>query len=123
MWTRKQRKAAEGQRATSIAATPREFAQVVERTEPCAEGLPSSGTANGARIENTRLRVVTTMNNSGSVSSLEVPPERVEEFAAGARQIIDARLQTHAGECPDFWKIVAGLYTPAPEENSPHDDH
>ncbi|MGH1571029.1 hypothetical protein ACRAWG_10475 [Methylobacterium sp. P31] len=61
------------------------------------------------------------MHNSDPVAPLEVPAERVEEFAEAARQIIDARLQAHAGQCPDFWKIVAGLYTPAPEEDPPDD--
>jgi hypothetical protein len=77
--------------------------------------------SNSSRIENTRPRVDTIMHNSGPASSPEVPVERVEEFAEAARQIIDARLQAHAGECPDFWEIVAGLYTPAPEEDQPAD--
>lgn len=59
------------------------------------------------------------MCNSDPISSPEVPVERVEEFAEAARQIIDARLHAHAGECPDFWKIIAGLYTSAPEEDPP----
>jgi len=100
----------------------REFSRVVERAELCGEGLRSSGTANAARIENIRLRVVAIMHNNGSTSSPEVPVERVEEFAEAARQMIDARLQAHAGECPDFWKIVAGFYTPAPEEDPPPDE-
>jgi hypothetical protein len=91
----------------------------VERAELCGEGLRSSGTANGAWIENIRLRVVTIMNDSGSTFSPEVPVERIEEFAEAARRMIDARLQAHAGECPDFWKIVAGFYTPASEEDPP----
>lgn len=48
--------------------------------------------------------------------TLEVPAECVEEFSEAARRVIDARLQMHAGECPDFWKIVASLYAPEPEE-------
>jgi hypothetical protein len=44
------------------------------------------------------------------VNPLEVPSEHVEEFAQAARQVIDARLRAHPGECPDFWEIVTGLY-------------
>ncbi|MGH1571104.1 hypothetical protein ACRAWG_10925 [Methylobacterium sp. P31] len=62
------------------------------------------------------------MHNSDPADPLEVPAECVEEFAEAARQIIDARLQAHAGECPDFWKIVAGLYTLAPEEDLQADE-
>lgn len=62
------------------------------------------------------------MHNSDPAAPLEVPAECVEEFAEAARQVIDARLQAHAGGCPNFWKIVEGLYTPAPEEDPPADD-
>jgi len=42
---------------------------------------------------------------------LEIPPERVEEFAQAARQKIDARLlRAKSGGCPEFWALVAKLY-------------
>jgi hypothetical protein len=62
------------------------------------------------------------MPGKDQTATLEIPAECVEEFARAARQAIDARLQAHAGECPDFWKIVAGLYAPEPGEESPSDD-
>jgi hypothetical protein len=55
------------------------------------------------------------MPDKAQTATLEIPAECVEEFADAARQVINARLQAHAGECPDFWKIVAGLYAPEPE--------
>lgn len=92
-------------------------ADVSNRTTLRPYGLPNS-----ARIEKARPRVDVMMHDSDPPVPLEVPTERVEEFAEAARQIIDARLEAHPGECPDFWKIVAGLYIPASEEDSPADD-
>lgn len=88
---------------------------MVGRAELCGEGLRLYGLPNSVRIERTQRRVDTSMPDKVQTATLEIPAECIEEFADAARQIIDARLQAHAGECPDFWKIVAGLYAPEPE--------
>ncbi len=52
---------------------------------------------------------------------LEIDADDVEAFAQVARQKIDARLQAHASECPEFWRLVASLYARGPVENEPSD--
>lgn len=50
---------------------------------------------------------------------LEIPLDRVEEFAQSARRKINAHLTEH--ECPEFWSIVAKMYAcDLTGETSPH---
>lgn len=91
-------------------------ARAVEACKPYDDGLRPDGMTNSTWIEKGQRCVDVFMSESDQTATLEIPTERVAEFAAAARQIIDARLQAHAGECPDFWKIVGGLYSPELEE-------
>ncbi|MDN3571440.1 hypothetical protein, partial [Methylobacterium longum] len=122
LWMRNRRRAAEGQRSTSTDQLKWEFARSVGRAEPCANGLQLYDLPNNPRIGKTRLRVHVSMTYRHRTATPEVPANRVEEFADAARQIIDERLRAHEGECPEFWKIVTGLYASMPEEDQLADE-